>query len=149
MTIGRRPLIASTLLAMGLLLSSLSALTGRAAYTVCYTDPVVSLSDGSTVTMYAQTQDDPAYITGVDYELHVPTGVTITGMSYDQYGYLETVTIVQDQLAGSYSVGTTVSTSNGTVPVTANASVTSLTCNIPNTWKSGPSGKQLWIYFTC
>ena len=83
----------------------------HAAYTVCNTDPTVQLSNGTTVTMWAQLDVDPMKIAHVSYVLHVPVGVQMQSISYDQYGYLEGVQIIADQNGHHYMTETTATTS--------------------------------------
>jgi hypothetical protein len=148
--LGRRLPCRSLLLAGGMALSLVLGVAGQtdAAYAICRTDPTIYLSDGATLVAYADTSDSLSDIQSVTYEVHVPAGVVATGMTYDQYGYLESVTIIDDQPVGSYSVGTTVVTGTTHVPVTANASISG-TCSYPPTSQNGASNLILWIYFTC
>lgn len=145
-----RPALRSLLLAGTAAMTLMVSLAGRsdAAYAICRTDPTIYLSDGTTLMAYADIKDTASDIQAVNYEVHVPSGVIATGMTYDQYGYLESVTIIDDQPVGSYSVGTTVVTGTTHVPVTANASISG-TCSYPPTSQNGASNLQLWIYFTC
>ena len=94
----------------------------RAAFAVCRTDPIVTLSNGHTVTLAAEISADPSQVTSVQYVLHVPHDLTATNIAYDQYGYLESVTIVQDQNGNRFAVDTIVTTTVS-AEVTAYASL--------------------------
>jgi len=146
----RRAIIATAVLGLSVLGGSIFAGKSHAAYTVCITDPVVSLSDGSTITMYAQISDDISDVQSVAYELHVPAGVYPTGMTYDQYGYLETVDIVDDQQPAAYSIGFTVTTGTAGLKYQGNATVAGITCKYPPQQQiSYSDGPALWLYFGC
>lgn len=75
---------------------------------VCRTDPTMSLSNGVSVQMYDSISTDISNVSSVSYVLHVPKGVSVTGISYDSTGYLEQVQIVADQTGSHYSMVTTV-----------------------------------------
>lgn len=135
------------LLALLLLGTSIASGVSHAAYVTCRTDPTVYLSDGNTLVIYADIADSVTDVSSVTYELHVPTGVVPTGMVYDQYGYLESVTVIDDQSPGAYSIGVTVTTGVHS-SVTANASITG-TCLFPPQATNGASGHVLWLYFNC
>lgn len=94
-------------------IATLTAGNAFAAYTVCYTDPVVQLSNGMTITLQAVIDADPTQIASVTYDLHVPVGTTVIGVSYDQYGSLEHLQLIADQHGDSYSVDTTVTMTDG------------------------------------
>lgn len=141
----RIKVLSAPLLALGLLAGTFGV--SHAAFVTCRTDPTVYLSDGATIVMYADINTDIANVSGVTYELHVPVGVQATGMQYDQYGSLETVTIIDDQPANTYQDGTTVNTTNG-VTFTTNASMSG-TCTYPNTSVFGKANQTLWITFSC
>lgn len=145
-----RVLLTGGVLALSLLGGSLFAGQSHAAYTICRTDPIVSLSDGSTVTMFADISDDPSDVQAVSYELHVPAGVYPTGMTYDQYGAIESVDIVDDQAPATYSVGITVTTGTAGMKFQGNASVTGLVCRYPGQQSIGYSnGAEVWYNFSC
>ena len=145
-----RPALRSLLLAGTVAMTLMVSLAGRsdAAYAICRTDPTIYLSDGTTLVAYADIKDDASDIQGVNYEVHVPSGVIATGMTYDQYGYLESVTIVDDQPVGSYTVGTTITT-GANVSFTAYASISGSTCTTQTAQQNGSSGHTLWLGFTC
>jgi hypothetical protein len=145
-----RPSLRSVLLAGGMALSLLAGVVSRsdAAYAICRTDPTIYLSDGTTLVAYADIQDTASDIQNVNYEVHVPSGVIATGMVYDQYGYLESVTIIDDQPLGSYSVGETITTGSNT-SFTAYAQISGGTCNTQTAQKNGSSNNTLWLTFTC
>jgi hypothetical protein len=85
---------------------------------VCRTDPIVTLSNGYQMTLWSDIYTDVSLVRGVSYTLHVPVGVSVQGVSYDQNGSLETLTVVADETGGRYSVTTNVSLISGIAPVT-------------------------------
>jgi hypothetical protein len=93
-----------------------------ASLSVCRVDPVVTLSDGTQVTLYTDTQDSVSDIRSVTYELHIPKYLTVVSVQYDQYGYLEHLTVYSDSQLGVYRSIATVYTGK-TVTATAFASI--------------------------
>lgn len=115
-----------------------------AGVTVCDTDPVVTLSNGQTITLWDAVSTDPTNIVGVTYTLHIPTNLRVVSVSYDQYAALESFTWVADQNGNRFEDDTVVTTNPvvGLVPVTAWASLPQGN----NTWSSsGSSGQTLTI----
>jgi len=121
----------------------------HAAYTICRTDPIVTLSNGAQITMYADIQANASDIKSVIYQLHGPAGTSVVGISYDQYGYLESVKFFAGGAAGRYKTLTTVVTSDGQDPFTANANVGGISCNQPPKSTSGLSGETVTMAFSC
>lgn len=142
-TRSRRLLIGGVLLLSGLIAGPLSVGRASAAYTVCYTDPVVVLSDGSVFTLQTSIQTDLSQVSSVDYYLHAPTGTSIVAISYDQFGSLENLHFSADLDQGSYKVDTDVTTVGSPVPVIATASL----LNGPTKVRAGVSGQDLWMSF--
>ena len=133
----RRALLGAPALALALLAGSL-ATDAHASITYCRTDPTVTLSNGVTVTMWAQISTNISSVSSVNYVLHVPAGVTLKSVTYDTYGYLEHLQIVADQSGTHYADNTTVTLTSGNTSVTAYATrqdstVASKTGTSPNT----------------
>lgn len=127
-------------------LASMSLIPGKAlaGYTTCSADPVVTLSNGATVTMSATISTDISQVSQVSYALHAPTGTSVVSVSYDAYGSKEALHFYADQVAGRYSISTNVQiTSGGSVPVTATSSIT----NLGTKSASGQSVQTIWITF--
>lgn len=146
---GRRTFIAAALLSASLLVAPLLTQGTHAAISYCRTDPVVSLSNGAVVTMYADTYDVLSDIKSVSYVLHGPVGTTVTGVTYDQYGYLEHFQYYADESSGLYQTGTVVTSGNSSAGVTVNAGVANLVCNQPPRAKRGWATNYLAINFHC
>jgi hypothetical protein len=146
----QRPTLRSLLLAGGIAMSMVMGLAGRseAAYAICRTDPTIYLSDGTTMVAYADIKDDASDIQNVNYEVHVPSGVIATGMTYDQYGSVESVTIIDDQPLRSYSVGISITT-GANAAFTAFTSISGSNCTTQTAQQNGSSGHTLWLSFTC
>lgn len=105
-----------------LLVAWLAQATGASAQLAsCRTDPVVTLSNGYTVTLWANISTDISHVTSVNYTLHVPRGVSIKTISYDANGSVETVQLVADQSGSHYSDVTTVNTTTTGVAYSAYA----------------------------
>src|SRR5579872_5203638 len=95
-----------------LLAGSLMAGSVFASVSVCRTDPTVYLSNGVAVQLWDSIGTSIGNIAGVSYVLHVPKGVSLSGISYDSTGYLESVSVVADQSGSHYEDVTTVRNSN-------------------------------------
>lgn len=133
-------------LVLGAALAAMMFRTGNAfaGVTVCRTDPIVTLSNGQSITLWDNISADPSTITGVSYTLHIPTNLSVVSVSYDQYGSLESFTWAADQTGNRFEDDTTVTVSPlaGTVPVTAWASLPQGS----NTYSaSGTSGQSLAV----
>jgi hypothetical protein len=98
-----------------------------AAYSSCRVDPIVTLSDGTQITMYVTLGTDISSVLSVDYELHIPKTASVRSVTYDQYGSLEHLTVVQDQQPGNYHTYVTPYTKSS-VSATAYAGVAGPTC---------------------
>jgi hypothetical protein len=86
----------------------------HASYSICRTDPVITLSNGTTVTLEADATIDPDQLQDVTYTLHIPTGLSLQSIQYDaQYGSLESVTVVADAIANHYWATLRVDTTSG------------------------------------
>ncbi len=88
---------------------------------VCRTDPVISLSNGKTLTMYEIVHTTPANIAGVTYTVHVPTGITATAITYPGAvpAAQQTVTVQSDNRKHRYDVYSTVLTLTPKIKVKA------------------------------
>jgi hypothetical protein len=136
-------------LAGSLLAGSLAPGHAFAGHTICRTDPIVTLSNGVVVSMYADVQDTLSGIQHVAYVLHAPVGTSVTAITYDQYGYLESLQFQADQSPRSYATTTTVTTVTPNISVTAGASVSGIACKKQPQSKSGVSGMAITLSFTC
>jgi hypothetical protein len=94
----RKPTVkkAFVLLAAALLAVNVSARQAHAQFAVCYGDPKVQLSGGGTVDLSLTINTDASSVTGAQYVLHVPLGVTATSITYDNpMPFPETLTLQQ------------------------------------------------------
>ena len=141
----RRKLLGAVALAMSLL--AMPAMSGHAwaSFAGCGTDPTVTLSNGTVVTLSANIGTDISNVQQVSYVLHVPHNLTISNISYDQYGYLESVQLAQDQIGNNFVTETTVQTSLPAVPVTA---YTTLSGKQVTQSITGVSGQDLVLSFS-
>lgn len=114
-------------LTCGVCLMAMIALPGHAfaGTTVCRTDPIVTLSNGQTITLWSSIGTDITTVSNVSYVLHIPANLQVTSVTHDQYASLESFSWVADQGGNRFEDDTTVTTSSpaGTVPVTAWASL--------------------------
>ena len=83
--------------------------TAFASRSICRTDPVVVLSDGTIFDLSASISTTPDNIDHVDYTIHAPAGVKATSIVYtDLFLVNEKVYVVNDSPARTYSTETTV-----------------------------------------
>lgn len=150
----RRLAIVSAALAACLLLGLDSQ--AYAGTTYCRTDPVVTMSNGDVVTMYADTGvSNVNEIRNVSYVLHGPKDVTPVSVHYDHYGYLESFEYIGDQNPGRntnlnlYKTDTTVTTNKHGVKVTVHANIQNASCNRDSGSSSGASYEELPVNFNC
>jgi hypothetical protein len=113
-------------LALAALLALLVPTQGAwAAASVCRSDPVVTLSNGVTVTMQEDIAADPSAVQSISYTLNAPRGTTITSITY--YGPIppeqQVVTLVSNQDATHYHSSTSVKASSNSIKVTATLTV--------------------------
>ena len=135
--------IVALLLGMGLVAGPGSAFAG---VTVCRTDPVVTLSNGVTVTMAASIYDTQSDIQKVVYALHAPARVTVISITWpnDPLSSKESVQYYADNTSGRYTTQTTVTTGTKGKSVSATTQAqNSLTWISAST--SGTSGSAITI----
>jgi hypothetical protein len=117
----RRFVLRGTILALSLLIASLAARNAQAAFTVCRSDPLVTLSNGVQVTLYEDISDTATDVTGITYQLHIPAGLKVKSISYNGAipSSLQTITTTADENSGNYDAYTVVDTKTSNVSVTA------------------------------
>ena len=54
----------------------------EAARSLCRTDPIVTLSDGTVITLYADVATDVANLAAVKYYLRIPAGLTVVKVEH-------------------------------------------------------------------
>lgn len=94
-------------------------LTVQAARMICRSDPIVFLSDGTRLQFDAAISTDVANVTAINYQLHVPAGVTIDHIVFTPKWArdIETVDLIQDQAPGNYLIVANVDVVGETVDV--------------------------------
>jgi hypothetical protein len=138
-------------LVVGAALAAMTFRTGDAfaGVTVCATDPIVTLSNGVTITMVNNISDTESDIQNVNYTLHIPAGVRVTNVQYDNtYGSLESFNWTADQSSGCYRGQTTVTTGKSGAPVQASFAATAPGFSLSlSSW--GTSGQSLGYSYSC
>jgi hypothetical protein len=110
------------------LVTLLSSLAGAAqAALLCRADPLVVLSNGVVIDFGASISTLPTEVTVVNYELHIPVGVTVVSSVHTPTWLTsqETFTIYADQEANHYEVSVTVYTTQGDADVVADVTLLS------------------------
>ena len=106
----RRGLFAVLVLALGGL-GATRAQPAHADISVCRSDPVVLLSNGTVVDLTVVVNDAPSDIQRVGYVLHGPAGTQVVRVVYSaEKSNLESLTFYADLEAGGYAAGALVST---------------------------------------
>jgi hypothetical protein len=125
--------ISRVLLGTGVL--SLSLLTGpflsrgaHAELAGCYTDPVIVLSNGTTLDLSDTIGDMYTDVQQASYVLHAPVGTWVTSVTYTSgpIGPKEVFYFYADNAPGQYNVTSRVTTLTSGVSVVASADVVSL-----------------------
>jgi hypothetical protein len=116
-------LVATVLVSFGLLAGSPAIPSAHAELAACYSDPVVVLSDGTTLDLSDTIYDSETDVQQVSYVLHGPVGTVLISItpSSGALGPKETFLFHADQGAQQYAVGTLVSTLASGVGVVASA----------------------------
>jgi hypothetical protein len=139
-----------TTLASLLLVGSGSAFVGtnpaHAAIGACRSDPIVLLSDGTTVQLYSDIYDAPSSVTTVSYVLHAPIGTTVLNVSYPSdmaTAIPETFQLIADATDATYHATTFVADANGKVKITTYAIATASTGVVSKTFKHPGKANQI------
>ncbi|MDQ2743412.1 MAG: hypothetical protein M3Z66_14125 [Chloroflexota bacterium] len=121
----RRLVLGASLLLAGLLAVTVAPGGAHAQWGTCYDDPAVYLDNGTTVYLGAAYFGDSTVVTAVNYTLHIPVGVSVTGVTY--FGpnqNVETLNWAADNTAYTYDSDTQVIAPNASLgTVTAMAVV--------------------------
>ena len=118
-----RPLGAAALLSAGLLASPLWAPQAHAIIAGCGGDPVVVLSNGTTLDLSTTADTDASTVRQIAYTLHAPTGTWM--VSVTALGVNETLSFIADTTPDAYDTMTRVDASM------AGAAVTTTTTAVP------------------
>jgi len=118
-----RPLGGAALLSSGLLVSPLLAPHAQAIIAGCGGDPVVVLSDGTTLDLNATADADASTVQQIAYTLHAPAGTAV--VSVTSLSVRETLAFRADNTPHTYDTVTRVDAS------TPDAAVTTTTTVVP------------------
>lgn len=137
----RRAWLGVALLLFALASNSWLATGARAALTYCRSDPVVTLSNGTQVTLYEDISDSTTDVSKITYQLHIPVGAKVTSIAYTGAvpASQQTITVFADENLGNYDGYTVVATITPTINVTAYMSANATV----STHTSGHSGQTL------
>ena len=114
---------ATLLVSFGLLASFPTVPRARAELSACYSDPVVVLSDGTTIDLSDTIYDSETDVQQVSYVLHSPAGTIVASIALTTgpMGPKESFKYVADQGPDAYTVTTTVTTLTSGISVSASA----------------------------
>jgi hypothetical protein len=144
---GKGTLVANFFIALMLLVTFSATSQAYAARSICRTDPVVVLSDGTILEINAAIQTDISNIDHIDYVLHAPSGVKAVTIVYTDIlpPINEKVILVNDSPSRTYSWATTIYTRSGEqVNATVNALFNVLTYRTAD----GVTGQPIVISYT-
>jgi hypothetical protein len=93
-----------------------------AALRICHTDPILTFSDGTKMTVSSDITIDESSVVSVLYTIHAPTGLALSKTSFTAGGLggREQVAYVADQPSDVFVVDTLVTILSGSVPVSTN-----------------------------
>jgi hypothetical protein len=113
------------LVLMALLLSLATTSVAYAGRSICRSDPIVTLSNGTVVTMTEDIALDPSSVRSVTYTLNAPRGTTITRIVYtgDIPAANQRVVLVANRDATHYHTQTHVDAITNNIAVTATLQV--------------------------
>lgn len=131
-----------------ILVSFMLILAGAAQALLCRADPLVILDDGTSIDFGASISTLPLNVEVVEYELHIPEGVTVVASVHTPTWLTsqESFVIYADQLPGQYQTMVTVHTTLGNADVVADATLISpegLALSLDQ--KAGKEGEQLTL----
>jgi hypothetical protein len=127
-----------------LIIAALPNMHASAAFRTCRSDPIFKLSNGDVINVTLDIGTDEASVKNVTYVLHVPTGVTVTKVTYTAggIGKKEMYKVVQDSPLKTYTTDTVVTTQNtGSVAIVATTRLNSIFAQSA----SGVNGEHLII----
>lgn len=142
----RRLTVGVAVLAIGLLAAGSGAPRAHAIQ-ACYSDPIVTLSNGQQADLSATIADSSADITSVTYALSLPAGVTPTRVTYTGGTFAGKEHFVYSNTTGtqaSYISTTRATTATSGVALTAQTRVTG-SAGTAQASVSGQSGQALTV----
>jgi hypothetical protein len=112
----------------------------------CYTDPVVVLSNGTTLDLSDSISDSYLDVQQVSYTIHAPAGVQVESVTYTSgpLGPKETFQFVSSGANGQYQISSTVTTGSASVPVTASAQALSV-ASTSGASNNGWANQKIWL----
>jgi hypothetical protein len=121
----RRALLGLSVLAVWLVGTSVLTESASAHISVCRSDPVVFLTDGTRIDLVVDVSDASADLRTVSYALHAPRGMSVSHVVYTSgMASKETLAFVADQPTNRYTATVTVNlTSSQSVPITFTGTV--------------------------
>jgi len=116
----RRALLGIAALSMSLLVSPSPGDRAYAQIGPCESDPVVVLSDGTTLDLSAAISDAESDVQSVSYSLTIPSGTSVVSVTntYGPLGPKEVFSYSAGNAARTYSSTTVVYTGSSQIPVT-------------------------------
>jgi hypothetical protein len=131
----------------GLVASLATSGTALAGRSVCRTDPVVTLTDGTVLDLWATVETERSNINRIEYTLHAPPGSRVLLVAYTGglLGVREHFTLQADAAPGEYWTDTVVYTNNQGVASSVQAEIVSLTRGISVGSASGNDHEHLII----
>jgi hypothetical protein len=86
-------------------------------------DPIVTLSDGTSIRAWVQVDDSVSDVQKIDYTLHIPAGLGVRDVSYSGPAPQTMQVIADGAKGGAYRTDTLVTTGAAAVPVVASTTV--------------------------
>ncbi len=141
-----RPVRIAALLTTGLLVSPLLAPQAHAIIGGCGGDPIVVLSNGTTLDLSTTATTDASTVSQIAYTLHVPAGTQV--VSVTSLGVREVLSVIADNAPDSYTTVTQVDASWSDATVTTTTTVVSLLGMLTTGSKTGTINEALRIALT-
>jgi hypothetical protein len=112
----------------------------------CYTDPVVVLSNGTTLDVSDSIYDSYLDVQQISYTIHAPAGIQVVSVvsTSGPLGPKETFRFTSSGANGQYQISSTVTTGNSSVPVTASAEAVS-PIRTSGASDDGWANQQIWL----
>src|SRR2546421_6147754 len=86
------------LFALGLLFGPFGLGNAEASFAVCRSDPTITLSDGTQLTLYEDIAVSAASVRSITYQLRIPSGLSVRSIQYSGAvpSSLQRVTVAAD-----------------------------------------------------
>lgn len=144
-----RVMVCAALACVGFAATSLGVPTAGAEVGVCYTDPVVVLSNGTTIDLNDTINDTYTDVQSIVYTLHAPAGTSVASVTYTSgpIGPMESLRFYADQTGSQYSATSDVITGSAGIAVTAAATALNST-GTDSTSADGWNGQKIRLSVT-